>query len=143
MATSIKKTCPNCNHIIENWHLDNGYWILNIGNPIVICPSCKTILVDKNIKEAIMLKWYDYLRIIISDIICSLVAAGLLLIFTIFVFKLNLTDENYLALYIVFLLVIATIIINKFNNDISKSKERTSDKSYYNLLKKLNLINKK
>ena len=43
MGKYVKKICPNCNCVIQNYKSDNTYGMVDIGIPFEICPNCKTI----------------------------------------------------------------------------------------------------
>ena len=74
----VKKTCPNCGYIIQNYTKDNTHGMIGIGIPYTSCPSCKTILIEKNIKEKNMLTTFDYIRMWFWNIFTALIFRSLL-----------------------------------------------------------------
>lgn len=141
MGKYVKKICPNCNCVIQNYKSDNTYGMVDIGIPFEICPNCKTILIKKNIKEINMLTSIDYIRIWFWNIISGIILGGLISLFITAIISNILNTNDIDIVFIITFITILTIYFVKcyqaFRKKIDESSNRLKDKEYLKLIEKL------
>lgn len=139
----IKKTCPKCGKLIQNWKSDSESTMLNIGIPFEQCPSCKTLLIKPKTKEVNMLTTGDYIVMFLRDsflslLFCFFIAGIISMVFT---NLLELSDEQSANLLGIMAFVCVTIYIfsyiKQLKEEISKSNERLKDKEYAKIIDKI------
>ena len=113
MGKYVKKICPNCNCVIQNYKSDNTYGMVDIGIPFEICPNCKTILIKKNIKEINMLTSIDYIRIWFWNIISGIILGGLISLFITAIISNILNTNDIDIVFIITFITILTIYFVK------------------------------
>lgn len=137
MATYVKKSCPHCGHVIQNWKMDNGYWITKIGEPFFMCPRCLKIIIDKKTKE-----YYMFTNVGIAFYIIKLILFALLvgMLIGVIVWQLLSQRVHYILIMGIFSLLAFLFFYYRFNKDVKESKKRTALASHANILLKLKLI---
>lgn len=144
MGRYVKKICPNCGFVIQNYKLDNTYGLINIGIPFEICPQCKTILIKKGIKEINMMNSFDYIRIVFRDFIGAILICFIptILLYHIFNYLFNFNDnQSIIFILIVFLTFIGFYTMNyirQFKKDVIESKNRLKNKDYSKIIEQIN-----
>lgn len=144
MGRYVKKICPNCGFVIQNYKLDNTYGLINIGIPFEICPQCKTILIKKGIKEINMMNSFDYIRIVFRDFIGAILICFIpsILLYHIFNYLFNFNDnQSMIFILIVFLTFIGFYTMNyirQFKKDVIESKNRLKNKDYSKIIEQIN-----
>lgn len=138
----VKKTCPNCGYIIQNYTRDNTYGMVNIGIPYTECPECNSILINKNIKEANMLTTFDYIRICFWDILGSLILSLLPLPFVGVIFNSIFSGiKNVeIILIVAYILTLSFCLSRCYKNlkdKLIESEDRLKDEQYKKITEKI------
>lgn len=129
MGTYRKKYCPNCKNVIKGWEHNDG--TLRMGNPLLICSKCHTILVDNQMVEYVMftpwlkfrfLFWREVASIFLSLIIGAIVS---------YLFF----GENFNFIEVLIISIVPWIILyirgkRTFENEKDESLKRTNNKEY-------------
>lgn len=144
MGRYVKLTYPNCKYVLQNYTLDNTYGMIDIGEPLEICPNCKNILIRKNIKEINMMSKFDYFRMytccVISGIFFSLFIMPILILpfITFFIKKNNLL---IIILYIAIAISSSYIYIVRSHSCIKRQKreseQRLENSEYRKLIEEI------
>lgn len=142
MGRYVKKICPNCNYVIQNYKLDNTYGMIDIGIPFEICPQCQTILIKKNIKEINMMSKIDYIKIWLWNISSGIILGGLFSLFlsAIIINLFNLKKHYGLIMLFTFITTFG-LYLYKCNRTLTiqkeKSEERLKNKEYHLMIEKI------
>lgn len=152
MAVYVKRSCPNCNYIFDNWAINYMY----LGCPISSCPNCKIAIKNDHISEWELISDWQKLHYFFSFVYTS-IAFSLPVVFLMYLFTkigyekyfwLNKQPTNFA--FLVFGLTASIIFIVRiilFAKEIKKSKERMQDQTYrkylrsYGIIDALNKIN--
>ena len=144
MGRYVKKICPNCGYVIQNYKLDNAYGLINIGIPFEVCPQCKTFLIKKGIKEVNMMNSFDYIRIFLRDFVGAVMICFIptILLYHLFnyLFDLN-NNQSIVFVVIVFLTFIGFYTrnyIKQFKKEVIESKNRLKNKDYFKIIEQIN-----
>lgn len=143
MGRYVKESCPNCKTVISGWHHDPG--LLEIGNPLIQCPKCKTNLVVNNTAEYIMFNPWLYFRYFVWSIIGGIIFS--FVIGYIISGLISSESDTKFTLAIVFGAVLFCLFlaraIHVFKQEKKESLERTKDKQYLKALYQVKLISEK
>lgn len=140
MGRYVKKICPNCDYVIQNYTLDNTYGMVDIGIPFEICPKCQTLLLKKNIKEFNMLTKFDYVRMWFWNILSSLLLSGIISgAITALILKIFNSNNGYY--FFIFWTTIFVYFIKNYyttqKKQIKESKERLQNAEYKKLIEQI------
>lgn len=145
MGRYVKKICPNCGFVIQNYKLDNTYGLINIGISFEICPQCKIILIKKGIKEVNMMNTFDYIRIFLRDFIGAVMICFIptILLYHLFNYLLDFNNNQSITFVaIVFLTFIGFYTrnyIKQFKKEVVESNKRLKNKEYLKIIEQINV----
>ncbi len=141
MGTYVKKFCGKCGKAIEGWHNDPFSKATKIGCPLIKCPHCGYINIDKYVKEYTMLSGYDYFKMYVPNIWGSIGISIILTAIIILIFKIENTTIFLASFTLLFILCLIYGINKEYKNiqkEINLSKERLKDEKYKKLIDKIN-----
>lgn len=147
MGRYVKETCPNCKNVISGWHNDPGN--LKIGDPLLRCSKCGTVLVRRNIAEYVMFDGITYIRYfiwtILGDALLSFFVGAI--IATLLSKIVDLEEYMFAIIVCIVSLSLFVFLIIKtfkiFKQEKKESLERTSDKAYLKDLYNAKLISER
>ncbi|MEJ8553256.1 hypothetical protein [Tepidibacter sp. Z1-5] len=137
MSTYVKRKCGNCGYNIEGWTRDYRA----IGEPVTICPNCKSYIKLSHQKEWKMMSLIEQISWIISPI--SNLMYGIMTWLTIYVLgaqilKIPLFEDEimYLISFLLGVLLRSILLYIRIN----QSNERMNDSEYRRFLREVNGI---
>lgn len=144
MGRYVKKWCPHCRYVIQNYALDNTYGMMDVGEPLIVCPNCHKLIIQKNIKEVNMMTKFDYLRIWINNILTGLFLSFIISIIIMAIIGNLFNLSNNTTLLIIDILTLITVFIlylrkckETLSNQILASKKRLKNHDYSDLINKI------
>lgn len=145
MAMYVKRSCPNCNYIFDNWTINYMY----LGSPITTCLNCKIAIKNDHINEWELISELQKLHYFFSFIYTS-VAFSLPIILIMFLltkigykeyFWVNNEPTNISFLIFGFTAFIVFVVrMALFIKDIKKSNDRMKDHKYRAYLRSYGII---
>jgi len=145
MAIYIKRSCPNCKFVFDNWALNYR----KLGCPISTCPKCNTPIRSDHINEwellSILKKIEFFIALFYTSFAFSIWSVLGMYLLSQIGYKEFFWQDNAPTINVAVVLGIVTVIIfiirsHKFINSIKDSIERMRNVNYRKYLQSFGII---